>query len=172
MILNDDEVPGTYAVAVGIYSVENMFRNQSWAVFSSRLYFLLGLGFTSTTISEIMSTVDLNQEWVDSLEGPGLSLFVVSIVGGVVSLIVVGLRCFIRSRKGIFALDDGLMLGGLVSEQLEQRQLGESAPDSRHSCSLTVVRHCRYSTLPTSFSPALELGGAWAHAMLLSTLSC
>ena len=62
-----------------------------------------------------MSTVDPNQRFVSPLESTGLSLFVVSIVGGVVSLIVVGLRTTIRLQARNFNLDDGLMLGGLVS---------------------------------------------------------
>ncbi|OHW98901.1 hypothetical protein CSPAE12_02410 [Colletotrichum incanum] len=61
-----------------------------------------------------MSTVDPNQRFVDSLEGTGLSLFVVSIVGGIVSLLVVGLRSFHRIKARNFSLDDSLMLGGLV----------------------------------------------------------
>ena len=66
-----------------------------------------------------MSTVDPNQRFVDRLEGPGLSLFVTSLVGGIVSLIVVGLRTFIRLRQKNFNLDDGLMLGGLVRNMTE-----------------------------------------------------
>lgn len=65
-----------------------------------------------------MSTVDPNQRLVPSLEGTGLSLFVVSVVGGIVSLIVVGLRTFVRVQANCFSLDDGLMLGGLVSGYL------------------------------------------------------
>ncbi|CAI4218933.1 unnamed protein product [Parascedosporium putredinis] len=61
-----------------------------------------------------MSTVDPDQRWVTRLESTGLSLFVVSIVGGVVSLIVVGLRTIIRVHARNFNLDDGLMLAGLV----------------------------------------------------------
>lgn len=61
-----------------------------------------------------MSTVDPNQRFVNPLEGTGLSLFVVSIVGGVVSLVVVGLRTFVRLQARNFGLDDGVMLGGLV----------------------------------------------------------
>ncbi|PKS05438.1 hypothetical protein jhhlp_008814 [Lomentospora prolificans] len=61
-----------------------------------------------------MSTVDPNQRFVSPLESTGLSLFVVSIVGGVVSLIVVGLRTTIRLQARNFNLDDGLMLGGLI----------------------------------------------------------
>ncbi|KAH6686451.1 hypothetical protein F5X68DRAFT_240762 [Plectosphaerella plurivora] len=61
-----------------------------------------------------MSTVDPNQRYVESLQGTGLSLFVVSIVGGIVSVIVVGLRTFVRIQGRSFSLDDGLMLGGLV----------------------------------------------------------
>lgn len=61
-----------------------------------------------------MSTVDPNQRYVDPLEGTGLSLFVVSVVGGVVSLVVVGLRTLVRLKARNFGLDDGVMLGGLV----------------------------------------------------------
>ncbi|KAK1984928.1 hypothetical protein LZ30DRAFT_406463 [Colletotrichum cereale] len=61
-----------------------------------------------------MSTVDPNQLWLGTLEGTGLSLFVVSIVGGILSLIVVGLRTHQRLRSGNFSLDDGLMIFGLV----------------------------------------------------------
>jgi len=68
-----------------------------------------------------MSTVDPNQRVVDPLEGTALSLFVVSIVGGVVSLTVVGLRTVIRLHEGNFRVDDGLMLGGLVSHILNDR---------------------------------------------------
>lgn len=65
-----------------------------------------------------MSTVDPNQRFVDPLESTGLSLFIVSIVGGIVSLVVVGLRTFVRVRARNFSLDDGLMVGGLVSTVL------------------------------------------------------
>ncbi|UQC90625.1 uncharacterized protein CLUP02_16155 [Colletotrichum lupini] len=61
-----------------------------------------------------MVTEDPNRRLVYQLEGVGLSLFVVSIVGGVVSLIVVCLRTLIRLRAKTFSWDDGLMLGGLV----------------------------------------------------------
>lgn len=61
-----------------------------------------------------MSAVDPSQRFVDPLESTGLSLFVVSIVGGAVSLIVVGLRTIIRLHARNFGLDDGLMLAGLV----------------------------------------------------------
>ncbi|KAJ3939227.1 uncharacterized protein N0V96_010673 [Colletotrichum fioriniae] len=61
-----------------------------------------------------MATEDPNRRFVYQLEGVGLSLFVVSIVGGVISLIVVCLRTFIRLRAKTFSWDDGLMLGGLV----------------------------------------------------------
>lgn len=61
------------------------------------------------------SAVDPNQRYVDQLESTGLSLFIVSVVGGVLSLLVVGLRTFSRVRARNFGLDDGLMLGGLVS---------------------------------------------------------
>lgn len=66
-----------------------------------------------------MSTVDPNQRFVSPLQGTGLSLFVVSIVGGVSSLIVVGLRTYHRLQRRNFSLDDGLMLGGLVSNTLD-----------------------------------------------------
>ncbi|TKW59391.1 hypothetical protein CTA1_10211 [Colletotrichum tanaceti] len=59
-------------------------------------------------------TVDPNQRFVSPLQGIGLSLFVVSIVGGVSSLIVVGLRTYHRLRQRNFSLDDALMLGGLI----------------------------------------------------------
>ncbi|KAK1996009.1 hypothetical protein LX36DRAFT_638740 [Colletotrichum falcatum] len=61
-----------------------------------------------------MSTVDPTQQYLDTLEGTGLSLYVVSIVGGVLSLIVVSLRTHQRLVSRNFALDDGLMLFGLV----------------------------------------------------------
>ncbi|KAK6226115.1 hypothetical protein QIS74_02162 [Colletotrichum tabaci] len=61
-----------------------------------------------------MSNVDPNQRFVSPLQGTGLSLFVVSIVGGVSSLIVVGLRTYHRLQRRNFSLDDGLMLGGLI----------------------------------------------------------
>ncbi|TQN72547.1 hypothetical protein CSHISOI_02919 [Colletotrichum shisoi] len=61
-----------------------------------------------------MSTVDPNQRFVRPLQGTGLSLFVVSIVGGVSSLVVVGLRTHHRLQRRNFSLDDGLMLGGLI----------------------------------------------------------
>ena len=61
------------------------------------------------------SAMDPNQRVVTSLEGTGLGLFVVSIVGGAISLVVVGLRTFVRLHARNFGLDDGLMLGGLVS---------------------------------------------------------
>lgn len=67
-----------------------------------------------------MSTVDPDQRFVTRLESTGLSLFVVSVVGGVVSLIVVGLRTIIRVHAGNFNLDDGLMLAGLVSSHFLQ----------------------------------------------------
>ncbi|KAK7438510.1 hypothetical protein Landi51_11594 [Colletotrichum acutatum] len=61
-----------------------------------------------------MATEDPNRRFVYQLEGVGLSLFVVSIIGGVVSLMVVCLRTFIRLRAKTFSWDDGLMLGGLI----------------------------------------------------------
>lgn len=61
------------------------------------------------------STVDPNQRYVETLEDTGLSLFVVSVVGGALSLVVVGLRVATRLRAKNFGLDDTLMLTGLVS---------------------------------------------------------
>ncbi|KAF6812305.1 hypothetical protein CPLU01_14917 [Colletotrichum plurivorum] len=61
-----------------------------------------------------MSDVDLNQRYVYPLKDTGLSLFVVSLVGGLVSLVVVSLRTFIRIQARSFSLDDGLILGGLI----------------------------------------------------------
>lgn len=61
------------------------------------------------------SPVDPDQRFVTTLESNALSLFVVSIVGGALSLVIVGLRTFVRLRAKNFGLDDGLMLGGLVS---------------------------------------------------------
>lgn len=62
-----------------------------------------------------MTTLDPTQRFVDHLEGTGLSLFVVSIVGGIVSLVVVGARTYFRLKERNFSFDDGLMLSGLVS---------------------------------------------------------
>ena len=67
-----------------------------------------------------MSTVDPNQRFGDPLEGTGLSLFVVSIVCGALSLIVVSLRSIIRLRLHNFSLDDGLIVAGLVSPNIPQ----------------------------------------------------
>ncbi|EFQ25390.1 hypothetical protein CGRA01v4_02644 [Colletotrichum graminicola] len=61
-----------------------------------------------------MSTIDPNQRFLTTLEGTGLSLFVVSIVGGIMSLIVVSLRTHQRLKSGNFKQDDALMLFGLV----------------------------------------------------------
>ncbi|KAF0324817.1 glucose dehydrogenase, partial [Colletotrichum asianum] len=61
-----------------------------------------------------MTTLDPTQRFVDHLEGTGLSLFVVSIVGGIVSLVVVGARTYFRLKERNFSFDDGLMLSGLV----------------------------------------------------------
>ncbi|KDN64345.1 hypothetical protein CSUB01_05137 [Colletotrichum sublineola] len=60
-----------------------------------------------------MSTVDPNQQFLETLEGTGLSLFVVSIVGGILSTIVVSLRTHQRLKSRNFSLDDGLMVFGL-----------------------------------------------------------
>lgn len=73
-------------------------------------------GLEKDTAMSSTSPVDPNQRFVTTLESNALSLFVVSIVGGALSLIVVGLRTFVRLRAKNFGLDDGLMLGGLVSK--------------------------------------------------------
>ena len=70
------------------------------------------------SISNTASAMDPNQRVVTSLEGTGLGFFVVSIVGGAISLVVVGLRTFVRLHARNFGVDDGLMLGGLVSNTL------------------------------------------------------
>lgn len=70
------------------------------------------------------STVDPNQRYVNRLEGTGLSLFVVSIVGVALSAVVVGLRTFTRIRARNFGLDDILMLVGMVSNTLNDCALG------------------------------------------------
>ncbi|KAK2029944.1 hypothetical protein LX32DRAFT_638591 [Colletotrichum zoysiae] len=61
-----------------------------------------------------MSTVDPNQQYLETLDGTGLSLFVVSIVGAILSLIVVALRTHQRLLSRSFKLDDGLMIFGLA----------------------------------------------------------
>ncbi|KAK8061690.1 hypothetical protein PG994_008056 [Apiospora phragmitis] len=60
------------------------------------------------------STVDPNRLWVEHLDGTGLATVVTSVICGFVSIVVVGLRCFMRSGDKTFGLDDGFMLGGLI----------------------------------------------------------
>lgn len=61
------------------------------------------------------SAVDPNRLWVEHLDGTGLATVVTSVICGVISIVVVGLRCYVRTRDKTFGLDDGFMLGGLVS---------------------------------------------------------
>ncbi|KAK8043383.1 hypothetical protein PG993_005813 [Apiospora rasikravindrae] len=60
------------------------------------------------------STVDPNRLWVEHLDRTGLATIVTSIICGFISIIVVGLRSFVRTRDKTFGLDDGFMLGGLI----------------------------------------------------------
>jgi hypothetical protein len=59
--------------------------------------------------------VDASALWVSSLSGTGLAIVASSIVLGIISLIIVLLRAFVRFRENVFGWDDGLMVGGLVS---------------------------------------------------------
>ncbi|KAK8008177.1 hypothetical protein PG991_010728 [Apiospora marii] len=60
------------------------------------------------------ATVDPNRLWVEHLDGTGLATVVTSVICGVISIVVVSLRCFVRTRDQTFGLDDGLMFGGLL----------------------------------------------------------
>ncbi|KAK7985729.1 hypothetical protein PG996_005034 [Apiospora saccharicola] len=60
------------------------------------------------------ATIDPNLLWVEHLDGTGLATVVTSVICGVISIVVVGARCFIRSQERTFGLDDGFMLGGLI----------------------------------------------------------
>lgn len=57
--------------------------------------------------------VDVNAEWV-VLDGTGLAIVATSIVLGIISLIIVALRAFVRLRENVFGWDDGLMAAGMV----------------------------------------------------------
>lgn len=61
-----------------------------------------------------MATIDPSQAYLPELRGTSLSIFAVSVVGGVLSAITVLLRTWVRVSQSTFGLDDGLMLGGLV----------------------------------------------------------
>lgn len=61
------------------------------------------------------SAVDPNRLWVEHLDGTGRATIVTSVICGFLSVVVVGLRCFVRSRDKTFGWDDGFMLGGVVS---------------------------------------------------------
>ncbi|KAH6646008.1 hypothetical protein BKA67DRAFT_541001 [Truncatella angustata] len=52
--------------------------------------------------------------WVSSLDETGLAIVATSITLGIISLVVVSLRAFVRFRENVFGWDDGLMAGGLV----------------------------------------------------------
>lgn len=67
------------------------------------------------------SPVDPNRLYLDELEDTGLALFACSLACGIVSVIVVFLRTWIRSVEGVFGTDDALMLGGLVSRMPSPR---------------------------------------------------
>ncbi|KAK9414740.1 hypothetical protein SUNI508_10858 [Seiridium unicorne] len=58
--------------------------------------------------------VDASVQWVSSLNGTGLAIVASSIVLGIISLVVVLLRAYVRSRENVFGWDDTLMVGGLV----------------------------------------------------------
>ncbi|KAK8074506.1 hypothetical protein PG997_009169 [Apiospora hydei] len=60
------------------------------------------------------STVDPNRLWVEHLDGTGLATVVASVICGFVSIVVVGLRSYVRTRDKTFGMDDGLMFGGLI----------------------------------------------------------
>lgn len=63
-----------------------------------------------------MATIDPSQAYLPELRGTSLSIFAVSVVGGVLSAITVLLRTWVRVSQSTFGLDDGLMLGGLVCD--------------------------------------------------------
>jgi hypothetical protein len=62
-----------------------------------------------------MAATDLDQSYLLKFEGGSLAIFVVSVVGCILSTIVVALRTWARLSSKTFGFDDGLMLGGLVS---------------------------------------------------------
>lgn len=70
---------------------------------------------TGRTTIKITMAVDASAEWVPELTGSGLAIVASSITLAILSLIVVGLRSFVRLRENVFGWDDGLMVGGLVS---------------------------------------------------------
>ena len=69
-----------------------------------------------------MAVIDLTQPYLHQLDGKSLSIFVVSVIGCIVSTIVVVLRTWARVSTNAFGLDDGLMVGGLVSHPDPQPQ--------------------------------------------------
>lgn len=81
------------------------------------------------------STGPPDQRYLDRLEGGSLAIFAVSVVGCILSTLIVALRSWARIATDAFGLDDGLMVGGLVSlwespcEHLEQFET-EALPSS------------------------------------------
>lgn len=65
-----------------------------------------------------MSGIDPFQTHVPVLKDRGLTIVAVSIAGGALSAVTVLLRTWVRVSSRAFGLDDGLMLGGLVSQLL------------------------------------------------------
>ncbi|KAJ4344379.1 uncharacterized protein N0V89_012119 [Didymosphaeria variabile] len=61
-----------------------------------------------------MAVIDPNQPYLRELKGGSLAIFTVSVVGCILSTIVVALRTWARVSSKAFGLDDGLMLGGLA----------------------------------------------------------
>jgi hypothetical protein len=62
-----------------------------------------------------MSIVDPKAVWVTPLVGTGLAILITAATCGAISFLVVSLRTMIRLREQVFGLDDGLMLGGMVT---------------------------------------------------------
>lgn len=65
-----------------------------------------------------MTAVDIDRPYLRELKDGSLAIFSVSLVGCILSVLVVALRTWARVSTKAFGLDDGLMLGGLVSHSL------------------------------------------------------
>jgi hypothetical protein len=65
-----------------------------------------------------MSTVDPSAQNVETLQGLGLTIVVTSIACCIISMIIVGLRSFVRLHEKVFGWDDALMVAGLVCSAL------------------------------------------------------
>lgn len=73
-----------------------------------------------------------------------MAQLVSSIVFGVLSTILVFLRCLVRFRHDVFGLDDGLMVAGYVSQYLFRKSSKKSAASN-----MAVVRY--YSLVSSAF---------------------